>query len=68
LHWTPGNARMEPLNGAGGAQGAGSAASQDAIGLSILTALQEQLGLKLEPRRAPVEVLAIGNVERPSQN
>jgi bla regulator protein blaR1 len=34
----------------------------------IFSALQEQLGLKLEPRKAPVEVLAIEHAERPSAN
>jgi uncharacterized protein (TIGR03435 family) len=34
----------------------------------LLTALEEQLGLKLEPRRAPVEVLVIDHVDPPTPN
>jgi len=34
----------------------------------LFTAIQEQLGLKLEPVKAPADVLVIDKVERPGAN
>jgi uncharacterized protein (TIGR03435 family) len=44
----------------------GTASSSDAT--SIFTAVQEQLGLKLESRREPMDVLVIDHVEHPTEN
>jgi len=35
-------------------------------GLSMFTVLEEQLGLKLESERGPVDVLVIEHVEKPT--
>ena len=46
----------------------GAMASTDSQYPSIFTAIQEQLGLRLESTKGPVDVLVIDHVERPSAN
>jgi len=43
-------------------------AAADAVGPSIFTAIQEQLGLKLEPLKVATKIMVIDSVERPSGN
>ncbi len=51
-------------NGPGGAE----TAPADSPGPSIFTAVQEQLGLRLESGKGPVEVFVIDSAEKPSEN
>src|SRR5262249_28618304 len=62
LQWTP-----EQVQGPV-APGGPDAPPPDASGPSIFTAIQEQLGLRLESTKGPVEVLVIDSVQKPSEN
>lgn len=46
----------------------GSSSAPDPTAPSIFTAVQEQLGLKFESGKGPVDVIVIDHVERPSGN
>ena len=66
LKWTPDN-----LNSPGMTPGPSPSADMappDASGPSVFTAVQEQLGLKLEPTKGPVEAIVVMHIERPSEN
>ena len=45
-----------------------ASADTDAAGPSFLTALQEQLGLRLEAAKGPVKIFVVDKVEKPSAN
>jgi uncharacterized protein (TIGR03435 family) len=65
LKWTPDESQGQMFKGPDGAD---SAPPPDASGPTIFTALQEQLGLKLESQKGPVEVFVIDHVEKPTEN
>ena len=59
LEWTPDETQSFGADGA----------PPPVAGTSLFTALQEQLGLKLEAKKAPAEVLVVDKIERaPTEN
>ena len=62
LNWTPDD------NQSLAAAPPGPNAPNDAAGASIFTAFQEQLGLKLEGQKGPVEMIVVQSVDKPSEN
>jgi uncharacterized protein (TIGR03435 family) len=61
LKWSP-DASQSPT---GSQQGARSPESTES---PIFTSIQDQLGLRLVPQQAPVEILVIDHAEQPAQN
>jgi bla regulator protein BlaR1 len=62
LKWTPDE------NQGAAFKGPGDAPPADANGPSIFTAIQEQLGLKLDSQKGPVDLLVIDHAEKASEN
>jgi uncharacterized protein (TIGR03435 family) len=63
LSWTP---DQMPQGAAGGLAGSTAGPAIDPNGASIFTAIQEQLGLKLDSDRAPIDVMVIDQVHQPT--
>ncbi len=59
LEWTPEESQFS---------GAGLKGTPESTQPDLFTAIQQQLGLRLEATRGPIEVLVIDHVERPSEN
>ena len=69
LQWTRDESQSPMFKGPElGPPGGASPAPPESSGPSIFTAIQEQLGLKLESQKGPVEILVVDHVERPSEN
>ena len=69
LKWAADQSQLAMLKGPeGGPPPTDNAAPPDASGPSIFTAIQEQLGLKLESTKGPVEILVVDQIEKPSEN
>lgn len=62
LNWTPDETQF------GGLGVRPPAPPESAAEPDLFTAIQQQLGLKLEAAKTPVEVLIVDRVEKPSAN
>ncbi len=62
------DSNMGPMMRPPGAGPDGGAESQEPVGPSLFTAVQEQLGLKLEAEKQPVDVVVIDEVAQPTAN
>jgi uncharacterized protein (TIGR03435 family) len=66
LRWDADEKESLPFGEANSATTSGESARS--VGVSIFTAIQDQLGLKLVPQKAPVNILIIDQIEQPSEN
>lgn len=68
LKWTPDASEGRMMPGGGPGPGPEAPPPSDPSGPNLFTAIQEQLGLKLESQKGPVETLVIERVEKPTEN
>jgi uncharacterized protein (TIGR03435 family) len=72
LNWTPGEGEGPMLRGSGdpglGGPPRDAGPPPDASGPTVFSAVEEQLGLKLESQKSLVETIVIEHVEKPSAN
>lgn len=71
LHWASDEGQTQSSSNSQGVPSgspSGLPSTDPAGGASLLTAIQEQLGLKLESAKSPIELIVIDHVERPSGN
>jgi bla regulator protein BlaR1 len=68
LQWTPDPGQSAGKFAGPPLPGAETPPPSDPNGPSIFTAIQEQLGLRLESQKGPVDLIVIDRVEKPSEN
>jgi uncharacterized protein (TIGR03435 family) len=72
VQWKPepniGGGRAIPKMGSASVAPPAPPSEPESDGPSFIQALRDQLGLKLESTKGPVETLVIDHVERPSEN
>lgn len=68
LKWTPDDSERGGFGGPPGGPDGHAAPPPDAGGPSLFAALQEQLGLRIESQKGPVDTIVIDHVEKPSEN
>jgi uncharacterized protein (TIGR03435 family) len=66
LKYAPDQSALSPTGGA--SEGPPVPSASDPGGVSIFTAVQDQLGLKLEAGKGPMEIIVIDHIEKPSGN
>ncbi len=67
LEWTPEEGEFPQFKDHGDGHDS-SAAAPETTGPSIFAALQDQLGLRMEAAKGPVEILVIDHIEKASEN
>jgi uncharacterized protein (TIGR03435 family) len=68
LMWVTDNGLRAPAVASTGAESHAPVVSDTDAGPTLATAIQEQLGLKLQPKKTVVDVLIVDHVEKASEN